>query len=193
MGCGQNGLDRLARSELAGMTDKVVEPGSAESPAGALARLLGEVTFLMIKSEHHRNLFLSDLEWAVMPPVGMAQFRLYRDGDEPKAFVSWGYLSEEAEQHLLSSGRIRAQDWRSGDRPWVIGLVTPFGGAEHVVGHLIQGPFAGVGFKILAPGGGGQALTVSAAGEVVIDEAARTLAARLGVEMDGADLPAGGK
>jgi len=49
----------------------------------------------MIKSEQRRNLFLSDLDWTVMPSVGMAQFRLYRDGDEPTAFVSWGYLSDE--------------------------------------------------------------------------------------------------
>jgi hemolysin-activating ACP:hemolysin acyltransferase len=45
----------------------------------------------------------------------------------PRAFVSWAYLSEEAETRFLRGDRLTTQDWMSGDRLWLMDLVAPYG------------------------------------------------------------------
>jgi cytolysin-activating lysine-acyltransferase len=44
----------------------------------------------------------------------------------------WAFLSEEAEAKLASGkGRMRPDEWKSGDRCWVIEVVAPFATPEN--------------------------------------------------------------
>ena len=164
-------------------------PLSAPAPeahARTLAQVLGEIVWLMSQSAIHRQLFISDLEWMVMTPVLLGQFRLYY-GEGPRAagpgsatgqqtaqgssatassgqstepassaggqppmqaqpigVVLWGLVSAEVEARLASGqSRMRPQDWRSGDRPFVVEVIAPFGGADAMLADLKTKVFAG--------------------------------------------------
>lgn len=67
----------------------------------------------------------------------LRQFRIYRKGKLPFAFVSWAYLTEEAEQGLIDGTRkLQPGDWNAGDRGWIVDFIAPFGGVDSVVRDL---------------------------------------------------------
>ena len=81
----------------------------------------------------------------VMTPVLLGQFRLFYDQQKPIGVVFWGFVMPEAcFQHdaeveaRLAQGvsRLKPQDWKSGDRLWVVEVISPFGGADEMVKDL---------------------------------------------------------
>ena len=99
-------------------------PNMAEK---TVAAILGEIAWLMSQSPAHKHLFLADLEWLVMPPVLLKQFKIYYGKDRPVAVALWAQVSEEVEKRLEAGDmRLRPQDWRSGDRNWLLGVILPF-------------------------------------------------------------------
>jgi cytolysin-activating lysine-acyltransferase len=53
-------------------------PASAAPPhPKTVAEVLGEIVWLMSQSPAHKHSFIADLEWMVMPPVLLSQFRLF--------------------------------------------------------------------------------------------------------------------
>ena len=127
----------------------------------------GQIVWLLSQSRIHRELKIKDLEWSFMPAVQNQQFRIFRFGPLPGADASkaappgldkkaiealplgvaiWGRLSEEAEKKLEQGTRLDPGDWNSGDRLWLIELVSPYATPENKLGDamlldLIKGPF----------------------------------------------------
>ena len=102
-----------------------------------MSAVLGEIVWLMSQSQVHKSFFISDLEWFVMTPVILKQFRLFYDKDKPIGVVFWGRVSDEVEQRLAQgTSKLRPQDWKSGDNLWVVEVIAPFGGAEEMVKDL---------------------------------------------------------
>lgn len=114
-------------------------PGLAtqDLPAGQgkqLSAVLGEVVWLLSQSPIHKQLFISDLEWFVMAPILLQQFRLFYAKDKPFGVLFWASVSPDVEQRLMQGGaKIQPNDWKSGDKLWVVELVAPFGGGEQMV------------------------------------------------------------
>jgi cytolysin-activating lysine-acyltransferase len=54
----------------------------------------------MLNMPQYRHVFLANLEWMVLPPVLLNQYRLFRVGTHVVAFAAWAYLSEAAEARL---------------------------------------------------------------------------------------------
>lgn len=137
--------------------------GQSQRQPATLAEVLGEAVYLMTKPASHKFLFLADLEWLVMPPIMLRQFRLWRQGTSPVAFATWAFLSEDAENRLLSGvRRLQPQEWNSGDRAWLMDVVAPdpqF--AQRMVEELKQAVFAGRSLKGLKPREGGQGSDVA--------------------------------
>lgn len=53
------------------------------------------------------------------------------------------YPSAEVEERLAAgTPRLRPQDWKSGDRLWVVEVIAPFGGADEMVKDLKAKVFA---------------------------------------------------
>jgi len=91
----------------------------------------------MMHSPMHRHLFLTDLEWLLLPPLLLKQFRVYRRDKVPFAYVSWALLTAEVEDHFRNGvRRLKPGDWNAGDRLWLIDFIAPFGGADAVVKDL---------------------------------------------------------
>jgi cytolysin-activating lysine-acyltransferase len=92
-----------------------------------------------------------------MTPVLMQQFRLFYDQSKPIGVVLWARVSAEVEA-MLAAGttKLRPQDWRSGDRLWVVEVIAPFGGAEEMVRDLKAKVFPDREIKYVALGAGGK-------------------------------------
>lgn len=114
-----------------------------------MGSVFGEIVALLVASPKHRNLFLSDLEWALMPAITLGQFRVFRKGEggPPVGVALWGKLDEESEARLTQSGKLRPTDWGAGDRLWLVELVSPLGGAEKMLASLKRTVFAGKTFR----------------------------------------------
>lgn len=141
-----------------------------------VAEALGQIAWLFSQSPLHRQLPIGTLEWAVMPAILHEQFRVFtfgplpgleavspadflpgfdKDGLEkmPLGVALWGNLSPAAEAKVERGERLDAADWKSGDRLWLLELITPFATPENRLGEvmladLLQGPFAGRRFSM---------------------------------------------
>ncbi|MEZ5892453.1 MAG: toxin-activating lysine-acyltransferase [Parvularculaceae bacterium] len=137
---------------------------SSSAPSSAAAKptvshMLGEVTWLLSQSPTHKHFAIGDLEWLVMPAILLEQFRVFHGPKHPLGFALWAEFSEEAEKRFLEQvesgrgARLRPQDWKSGDRLWLIEIVAPFATAENkmneaMVADLIDNVFKSRPFKL---------------------------------------------
>ncbi len=114
--------------------------------------LLGPVVWLYMHAPSQKHLFLTDVEWMIIPPMELNQYKLYMKEEAPLAYASWAFVDEETEKRLLS-GRIRLapKDWKSGDRLWLIDLVAPFGGGKDVLKDIRDNVFPSRPIKQLVP------------------------------------------
>ncbi len=107
-------------------------PFNHPTPQGAsrtVSGVLGEITWLLTQSPAHKGFFISDIEWMIMVPVMLQQFRLFYDQDKPVGVVLWAKINKEVEERLMAgNARMRPQDWKSGETLWVVEIIAPFGG-----------------------------------------------------------------
>jgi len=149
-------------------------------PAGAprtIAEALGQVVWLLSQSPLHKELKIKDLEWSMMPPIMHEQFRVFTFGPNsgldaappealrklgftkeglqnmPLGIAIWAKLSAAAEAKLEKGDQLTLEEWKSGDRVWLIELISPFANAENkllevMLMDLIKGPFAKTAFSV---------------------------------------------
>jgi cytolysin-activating lysine-acyltransferase len=158
---------------MAETTKPTPPPGTPRTVAEAL----GQIVWLLSQSPMHRELKIKDLEWSFMPAVLYEQFRVFRFGPlpgsenmDPAAFAKlgltkegleqmplgvaiWAKLSAEAEARLEKGEHLKAEDWRSGDRVWLVEMISPFATPENKLSEamlldLMQGPFKTTAFNL---------------------------------------------
>lgn len=144
---------KSSKDNTGGGKDTVVGPTIDKMTA------VGSAVWLMTQSPSHKHLLISDLDWLLVPPISLVQFRIWRRGAVPIGFATWGYINEEVEERLKSGAtRLRPDDWKSGDRPWLIDLILPFGGQDDVLKELREVVFKGQQAKTLRPAPDGSGL-----------------------------------
>ncbi len=114
---------------------------AGENPPGGVAPTVasarGEIVWLFAQTPMHRHLFIADLEWMVMPPILLGQFRLFHANERPAGLALWAYLSDEAEARLnVGVGKLKPEEWKSGPHLWLVDVIAPFGGAEEMLADL---------------------------------------------------------
>ncbi|NGM48744.1 toxin-activating lysine-acyltransferase [Caulobacter sp. 602-2] len=136
-----------------------------------VAEALGQIVWLLSQSPLHRELKIKALEWSFMPAVVSEQFRIFRFGPtpglsdaDPAEFAKlgltregleslplgvaiWANLSAAGEAKLEAGEPLEAADWTSGDRLWLVEMISPFATAENKLTEimlldLMNGPFA---------------------------------------------------
>lgn len=127
--------------------DSVFAPEQGvEPPPDALRRepnVFASAVWLMQLSPRHRHLFLADLEWALMPPLALKQFRLFQRDGIPVALVTWASVSNEVEARLAQGQmRLKPDEWQSGEHCWLIDLLAPAGSEEGVIRSLVRDALA---------------------------------------------------
>lgn len=142
-----------------------------------VAEAMGQIVWLLSQSPIHREMPIKALEPAFMPAVLREQFRIFRFGPtpglsdaDPASFADlgltresletlplgvaiWAHLSESAERKLAAGAPLDAGDWSSGDRTWLVELISPFANAENglvpiMLADLANGPFKGRSFSL---------------------------------------------
>src|SRR5262245_54557524 len=127
------------------------QPGAPRT----IAEALGQVVWVLSQSPAHREMKVKDLEWSFMPAILHEQFRIFTFGplpglpadavkalppmgvdqrgleQMPLGVAIWARLSEEAERCLEAGERLKPDDWRSGERVWLVELVSPFATPEN--------------------------------------------------------------
>ncbi len=109
-----------------------------------LETVLGAINWLTINSPQHRHLFISDLEWSIIPPVMLKQFKLFKDNDNRTvAYASWAKISQEVEDRIFKTGNVKLApaDWNSGNKIYLIDVITPFGGNMTIITKLYETEF----------------------------------------------------
>jgi cytolysin-activating lysine-acyltransferase len=97
-----------------------------------VSHMFGEIVWLMSQSASHKHFAIADLEWMVMPALLLTQYRLFHHEGHPIGAALWAFLSEEAEAKLsLTPVRLRPDEWKSGNRCWLVDLITPGATAEN--------------------------------------------------------------
>ena len=115
-----------------------------------IANMLGEITWLMSQSQAHKNFFISDLEWMVMTPILLQQFRVFYSKDRPIGCILWGKVNEEVASRLSAgNARLKPQDWKSGEELWIVDIIAPYGGQDEMIKDLKEKVFAEQALKFL--------------------------------------------
>jgi cytolysin-activating lysine-acyltransferase len=138
------------------------------------ADAFGQIVWLLSQSKIHRELKIKDLEWSFMPAVMHEQFRIFRFGPlpgvEPSKLMEqgqnikmieqmplgvaiWAKLSQEAEAKLERGEHLTPPEWKSGDRVWLVELISPYATPENKLQEamfidLVSGPFKNVAFSM---------------------------------------------
>ena len=112
-------------------------PSPAAETQRTVASTLGEIVWLMSQSPAHKTFFISDLEWMIMVPVMLQQFRIFYDQQKPIGVALWGFVNDEVEERLMGgNAKLKPQDWKSGNKLWVVEIIAPFGGHEAMLQDL---------------------------------------------------------
>lgn len=130
---------------------QVNENGDRKVLLSGPADALGQAMALMMQSPMHRHMFLADMEWLVLPPIALQQFRIFRNKGVPTAYVSWARLTEEAEKRIMQGQlRLKPNEWNAGDRIWLVDVVAPYGNADEVFAYLSSKLFKNRNVKTFA-------------------------------------------
>jgi cytolysin-activating lysine-acyltransferase len=141
-----------------------------------VAEALGQVVWLLSQSPIHKELQIKALEWSFMPAILHEQFRVFRFGklpglekadaaklgarltaeaveQMPLGVAIWAKLSEAAEKKLEKGEHLTLEEWKSGDRVWLVEMISPFSNAQNKLAEvmlmdLIQGPFRQTAFNL---------------------------------------------
>jgi len=141
------------------------DPEKAKASRQALqAKMLtagfGEIVSVLMRSPHYKHYSLTDLEWLVVPPLLANQFTLAeartKDGaiPAPIGVALWAFVSPEVDEKLSQNldrpMRLRPDEWKSGDIPWLIDAIGPPDVVKAMLQRLGQAVFKGTPYKIRA-------------------------------------------
>ncbi len=108
--------------------------------------ILGDVAWLMMGSGWHRGHSVKDFVRLVMPPIGHRQFRLFYEGEQPIAYVSWASLSPEIEKRFIADpSSLDTADWASGEATYLVDIVAPKGALGKIARRLRTDPLLSKG------------------------------------------------
>lgn len=156
-----NGTKAKAAEAQKKETSTEVDVKAKRKMQADISNIVGQVAALMQQSPLHRHFFLGDLDWVVVPSVLLKQFRIFQQDGRPVAYASWAYLSEETEERLIKGGKkLRPDEWKGGDKLWLIDLVAPFGGEKEIVQELREKVFKGEKVRAVQPAPDGSGLAV---------------------------------
>ena len=126
-----------------------------------MGSMMGEIVWLMSQSPIHKLLAISDLEWLLMPPILLSQYKLFYKDNQPVGAALWAYLSPEGETRFKTDGRITPQDWGNnalfdaqkgivpnpGGTLWLIELIAPFHTPENQQRDLMMADLMSTAFR----------------------------------------------
>jgi cytolysin-activating lysine-acyltransferase len=108
-----------------------------------MSAAFGEIVALLMRQPSEKHHSLADLEWLVVPAVARGQYALAEAQSKetgataPVGAVLWALVSPEIDRRLSDlsvPARLKPEEWRSGDIPWIIQAT----GDMKILGGLMQ-------------------------------------------------------
>jgi cytolysin-activating lysine-acyltransferase len=65
-----------------------------------------------------------DLVNAILPSFNLEQYQLHQVNGEVVGFTNWAFLSDEVEKRFMTTGKLKANEWKSGNNIWHIETVA---------------------------------------------------------------------
>lgn len=113
-----------------------------------VAQMLGEITWLLTQSPAHKQLFVGDLDWFILPPLAHRTFRIFYGPQTPAAVVLFARVTEETDKRLRAGAyKLRVDEWLGGSIPWLIEMVAPFGAQDEIMNDFATHIFPGEAFN----------------------------------------------
>jgi hemolysin-activating ACP:hemolysin acyltransferase len=151
--------------------------------AKLMATALGEIVTVLMRAPEFRHVFLSELEWRVMPAIASRQFALghVRHNESglqaPIAVVLWANVSAEVDSRLTANVgqpiRLQPSEWTGGPHAWMVEAVGDLRAIRTLIQQTLAGPLKGRTLKLAIRDDKGQSAvqTVQAAGAAPRDPA----------------------
>jgi len=113
---------------------------ASETPDDTTLRAYGDAVFLAMRSPRHAGTTVAALRAAFEPPLVLGQYRIFRFDGIPRAMITWGWFSPAVEKTYVGGGVLDPEDWRSGDRLWLVDMIAPYRGLTASLGRWIMVP-----------------------------------------------------
>lgn len=114
---------------------------------------MGDIFHLALRSKSHANRSLESLRWWWEPPAHLGQVWVFRVDDIPRAAVCWAMLNKESQhRYVVERSGLKPQDWRNGDIPWVVDILSPYKSHKlenKVVRWIMENGFKGQPFRFM--------------------------------------------
>jgi cytolysin-activating lysine-acyltransferase len=98
--------------------------------------LVGKVIALMLDSEAYLAMSLYSIKKSLIGSIYKDQALIIVENSKVIAFASWAFLNEEAEQRMLEGQVLEVTEWNSGDRPWLVNVVSPYRDPTFLVQYI---------------------------------------------------------
>ncbi|WP_443147587.1 toxin-activating lysine-acyltransferase [Nitrospira sp.] len=149
-------------------TGQLTNNGSTSNPsaldpsqrARVATATFGEIVALLSFSPVFKHLSLGDLEWLVIPALATNQVTVVRgkvkDQKElmiPIGLALWAHVSEDVDKKLDGQQkahmpfRLAPQDWKSGEIPWLLAVLSSKEVSQALVKKLEDSVFKGKQYK----------------------------------------------
>lgn len=151
-----DGVERVVDGQVMEVGTSPIRPAAPDPNDQSAA--VGKAIWVLVHSPIHKHMFISELEWMLLPPIALKQYRVWVRSGVPVAYACWAHLSDDAEVALKAGvRRVPAEAWASGPNLWLIDAVAPFGGRDEVLATLKNEVFGERSVKSLqaTPGGSG--------------------------------------
>ncbi|QIM68528.1 toxin-activating lysine-acyltransferase [Basfia succiniciproducens] len=91
------------------------------------SQLFGAFATIWLRSEYHSKAPLYRFAERILPVLRNKQFALFIKDNEPVAYFSWAYFTQEAEEAYLHNDDVllEAGNWCAGNNLWIIDWFAP--------------------------------------------------------------------
>jgi len=141
-------------------------PTDVNDLAKRVAAAFGEIVGVLMRAPQYRHVFLSELEWLVLPALATGQFALasarHKDSTllVPVAVILWASVSNEIDARLGAFPdrqiKLKPDEWSSGSNAWLVEGAGEARAIKSLINQTLAGPLKGRGLKVIAPGEDGK-------------------------------------
>jgi len=83
-----------------------------------------DVINLFKKFDRYKEKPDSQLQYYLSPSIKLNQFKKFYDNNELVGFVNWAYVHDIVEKRFKQTGKIKSNEWKSGNNIWLIEIVS---------------------------------------------------------------------
>jgi len=142
------------------------EAARRQSAARETSAIFGEVVGLLMRTSPYKELWLTDLEWLVVPALVSGQVSVATAQSSTNGAtmtvgaVLWARVSDEVDKRLTAEPRdmvrLTPREWTSGDIIWIVASAGDGRVLGEMVKHLATKEWAGKDVRIIVRAKNGQ-------------------------------------